>query len=258
MFGMRIVGPAVATFMVASFGARSCYLADSVSFPGSALLIGSIAFVQPATTVAPAAPSGTALGRIWTDMKQGMDFIFHHAGLLFVTLALAAGMFALGCFGPLIAVYVREDLHSSTRIFGIASALIGLGMLIGTNVVTVAAKGLRNDLLVYLGLAGIALGLIFLAAVTQVWSTLLGDLIIGFAVAGIVIPAQTMIQGETQPALLGRIGSTVMSGVFTAQIGGLILSGMLAKTIWVRGVFVLCAIVLVLLIGIGCLWKGAK
>jgi MFS family permease len=257
MFGMRIVGPAAAAFLVASFGAASCYLADSASFAGSALLIGSIAFVKPATSAAKvaSAPRSSALRRIWTDVKQGMDFIFHHAGLLFVTLALAAGMFVLGCFGPLIAVYVREDLHGSTKIFGIASALIGVGMLLGTNVLTVTAKGVRNDVLVYIGLAGIAVGLAFLAAVTQIWSTLLGDFIIGFAVAGIVIPAQTMIQGETPPALLGRIGSTVMSGVFTAQIGGLILSGILAAAIGVRAVFVLCAVVLFLLIGVGYLWR---
>ncbi len=48
VFGMRIVGPATAAFLVASFGAASCCLADSVSFVGSALLIGSVAFVQSA------------------------------------------------------------------------------------------------------------------------------------------------------------------------------------------------------------------
>src|ERR1700733_13893316 len=47
MFGMRIIGPAIASFMVASFGAVSCYVLDSVSFIGSALLIASVAFLKP-------------------------------------------------------------------------------------------------------------------------------------------------------------------------------------------------------------------
>src|SRR3984885_11478055 len=47
MFGMRIIGPAIASFMVASFGPISCYLLDSVSFIGSALLIASVAFLKP-------------------------------------------------------------------------------------------------------------------------------------------------------------------------------------------------------------------
>ena len=199
--------------------------------------------------------TSSAIGRVWQDAKQGISFIFHHAGLLFVTLALASGMFILGCFGPLIAVYVREDLHAATRIFGIASALIGVGMLVGTNLVTSFAKGLKDEFLVFLGLGGIALGLVFLFVFTQVWTTFLGDFLIGFAVAGIVIPAQTMMQKETPPAMMGRIGSAFMSLIFTAQIAGLILSGFLAKEFGVRHVFGLCAIVLVLLVGVGYLWK---
>jgi MFS transporter, DHA3 family, macrolide efflux protein len=39
MFGMRILGPAVAAFLVSSFGPTSCYLGDSASFVISALLI---------------------------------------------------------------------------------------------------------------------------------------------------------------------------------------------------------------------------
>jgi hypothetical protein len=55
MFGMRIIGPAAAAFLVASFGASSCYLADCVSFIISALLILSVRLVQPVNASTPAA-----------------------------------------------------------------------------------------------------------------------------------------------------------------------------------------------------------
>src|SRR5271170_2921052 len=45
MFGMRIIGPAIASFMVASFGPKGCYILDSASFIASALLIASVAFL---------------------------------------------------------------------------------------------------------------------------------------------------------------------------------------------------------------------
>jgi len=254
MFGMRIIGPAIAAFMVASFGAVSCYVLDSASFVGSACLIASVAFVAQAAA-APAGPAGAteagALRRIWSDMKQGISFIVHHAGLLFVILALAAGMFVIGCFGPLIAVYVRDSLHASTKVFGIASGLIGLGMLLGVNALNAFAKNVKNTVLVYGGLAGIALGLGFLAGFAQVWSTMLGNFIVGFSVAGIIIPSQTMIQEETPAALMGRVGSTVMSVIFTAQIAGLVLSGILAEAIGVRHVFAVCAGLLGVLIVAG-------
>jgi len=167
-------------------------------------------------------------------------------------------MFVLGCFGPLIAVYVRDSLHASANVFGIASALIGAGMLIGINALNMFAKNVKNAVLVYSGLAGIALGLVFLAGLAHIWSTMVGDFIVGLAVAAIIIPAQTMIQQETPPALMGRVGSTVMSLVFGAQIAGLVLSGILADHIGVRHVFAVCAILLAVLITAGRLWMEPK
>jgi DHA3 family macrolide efflux protein-like MFS transporter len=263
MFGMRIVGPAVAAFMVASFGAVSCYVLDSVSFVGSALLIASVPFLKSGTppsaaSTHPAHENATALRKIWLDMKQGINFILHHAALLFVILAMAAGMFVLGCFGPLIAVYVRDSLHASTRVFGIASAMIGLGMLVGINGLNTLGKKLSNSLLVYSGLCGIAVGLVILTLLTHIWSTILGNLIVGFSVAGIIVPSQTLFQQATPPELLGRVGSTFMSIIFAAQISGLVLSGVLSQHIGVRQVFALCAVLLLILMAVGKLWMEPK
>lgn len=261
MFGMRIIGPAIASFMVASFGPVSCYVLDSVSFVGSAALIGSVAFLKkdPAAAGKVSTPEGqSALSKIWLDMKQGIDFIVHHAALFFVILAMAAGMFVLGCFGPLIAVYVRDSLHASTRAFGIVAAMIGVGMLVGINGLNTFGKKLSNTLLVYSGLCGIAVGLVILTTLPHIWSTIVGNLIIGFSVAGIIVPSQTLFQQATPPELMGRVGSTFMSIVFAAQIAGLVLSGVLTQHIGVRQVFALCAAMLVVLIAVGKLWMEPK
>ncbi len=185
-------------------------------------------------------------------------FIVHHAGVLFVILALAAGMFVLGCFGPLIAVYTRDTLRASTGIYATISAMIGLGMFLGVNALNTLGKKLSNTLLVFCGLSGIALGLCFLAGLAHVWAAILGDLIIGTAVAAIVVPSNVLIQGETPPALMGRVGSTVMSLVFTAQILGLILSGQLANRIGVRHVFAVCAVMLLVLVVAGKLFTNSR
>jgi MFS family permease len=259
MFGMRIVGPAIAAFMVAYLGSASCYFFDSVSFVASACLIASVALVR--TTPKPAAPdaaSTSAVGKIWLDMKQGISFIVHHAALLFVILAMAAGMFVIGCFGPLIAIYVRDSLHASTKMFGIVSPMIGLGMLLGINGLNTFGKKLSNTLLVYSGLCGIAIGLVLLTLLPHVWSTLVGNFIIGTAVAAIIVPAQTLFQQATPPELMGRVGSTFMSIVFAAQIAGLVLSGILTQHIGVRQVFALCALMLVILMAVGKIWMEPR
>jgi MFS transporter, DHA3 family, macrolide efflux protein len=255
MFGMRIIGPAIAAFMVAYLGAASCYIFDSLSFVGSACLIASVALVRTVPKPAPThAEDVSAVRKIWLDMKQGFSFIFHHAALFFVILAMAAGMFVIGCFGPLIAIYVRDSLHASTKMFGIVSPMIGLGMLLGINGLNTFGKKLTNTVLVYSGLIGIAVGLVILTTLPHIWSTLVGNFIIGVSVAAIIVPAQTLFQQATPPELMGRVGSTFMSIIFAAQISGLVLSGLLTQYIGVRQVFALCAGMLVVLVAVGKIW----
>src|SRR6266850_884685 len=109
--GMRVVGPATAGAVAASFGPRTCYAIDVVSFVVSAALIGSVAIRRPPSAQAPAASSSNRIQAIWRDMVQGVNFIFHHAAILFVVMAMAAGLFTIGCFGPLIAIFVRDTLQ---------------------------------------------------------------------------------------------------------------------------------------------------
>ena len=259
MFIMRIVGPAAAGMLVGAFGPSSCYVLDAASFFASACFIASLTIKRSEKVHHHTLQEDKGLlAGVWRDMRQGFGFIVHHAGLLFVILALASGMFVMGCFGPLIAVYVSDFVHAGNMVYGWASAMIGIGMLVGINLLNTLGSKLSNSVLVYSGLSGIALGLVLLAAVTHIWSTLLGDFTIGFAVAGIVIPAQTMIQQETPPELMGRVGSTVMSAIFSAQILGLLLSGALAQVTSVRQVFVICAGILVLLALAGKLFMEPK
>jgi DHA3 family macrolide efflux protein-like MFS transporter len=261
-FGLRIIGPALSAVLVARFGAKVCYWADAASFVASGSLIASLALTRETAVVVPGEASPetkkSGLASILPDMKQGIGFILGHAALLFVMTAFAAGMFVLGCFGPLIAVYVRDSLHASTKTFGAASAMIGLGLMMGAQLVNTAGKRLKNTTLVLGGLGGIAVGLCLLTFLPFVWSTILANLFIGMAVAGIVVPATTLMQQETPAELMGRVGSAVMSLIFTAQIAGLALSGTLANHIGVRHVFAVCAMALGLLIVAGKLFLQPK
>ncbi len=269
MFIMRIIGGPIAAGLVAYASAKSCFLVDSASFVASGSLIASLALSLPATAMAEAVLKSSGVGvdvtrpksaiaKVWADMWEALSFIVHHAALLFVIVALAAGMFVLGCFGPLIAVYVRDTLHASTKTFGFTSAMIGLGLLVGVNSLNALAKHVRNTSLVYFGLGGIAAGTAILAGVPHLYATLPGLFFIGFAVSGIVVPSQAMIQEETPPAMLGRVGSTVMSVIFTAQIAGLVLSGILASHTSVRRVFALCTVMLLVQLAAGKLWMAPK
>jgi DHA3 family macrolide efflux protein-like MFS transporter len=238
--GMRIAGPATAGTIAATFGPGTCYAIDVVSFVISAALIGSVVIRRPPAATA-AAPSSNRIHAIWRDMVEGVKFIFHHAAVLFVVLAMAAGLFTIGCFGPLIAIYVRDTLHATPRLFGIVSASVGVGLLVGTQVIRRLAERFTGDTLVLWGLAGIGAGVFVLGAVPLTVAALAGTLTIGFAFAAIMVPAQTLLQRETPHEMIGRVSSTNISVAFLAQIIGLVLSGVLADHLGVRAVFLLCA-----------------
>jgi len=253
MMGTRVIGPAAAGALVAAFGPRICYAIDFVSFLVSAALIGSVAIVRAAApSRAPAEEStNSRVHAVLHEMGEGMRFIAHHAAISFVVMAMAAGMFVMGCFGPLIAIYVRDGLHAKAGVFGLVTAMVGAGMIAGMPLVRRLSGRVPSETLMLAGLAGIGLGALVLGAFAVVPTAMLGCFTLGFAFAFVIVPAQTLMQQETPPALVGRISSTMMSVVFFAQVLGLVLSGFLAEALGVRAVFVLCAVLAWVLTGAG-------
>jgi MFS transporter, DHA3 family, macrolide efflux protein len=256
--GSRIVGPAAAGMIVGQFGPNVCYALDVLSFLVSASLIGSVSIRRPASPKAATESSRNRIHAIWIDMKEGMSFIVHHGAILFVVLAMAAGLFTIGCFGPLIAIFVRDSLHASPRTFGVVSGMVGIGLLVGTQLVRMMARLAKNDTLVLSGLAGIGGGVLLLGAIPHIAATLVSTFAIGFAFAAIMVPAQTLIQRETPHEMLGRVGSTNASIIFLGQILGLVLSGVMAQAIGVRMVFFLCAALAAALVVAGRLFLKAS
>src|SRR5205085_4613214 len=165
MMGTRVIGPAAAGALVAAFGPRLCYALDVLSFIASAALISSVAILRPpADGPGPAASKKSRVGAVIHEMSAGMRFIAHHAAISFVVMAMAAGLFVMGCFGPLIAIYVREWLHANAGTFGFVSAMVGVGMMLGMPAVRRLSGTIESTTLVLGGLAGIGLGALLLGA----------------------------------------------------------------------------------------------
>jgi MFS transporter, DHA3 family, macrolide efflux protein len=229
--GSRIIGPSIAGVLVYYFTPQVCYAIDVISFLASASLIASVVIVRPVSLLAPPGSSTNRIHQIWIDMKAGWSFIIHHSAILFFVIAMAAGLFTIGCFGPLISIYVRDTLRADPGLFA------------GTQIIRqIARQAWSSDTgLVLWGLFGIGAGVLLLGAVPHIAATFAATFTIGFAFAAIMVPASTLIQRETPPDMLGRVGSTNASVIFLGQILGLAVSGVLAELVGVRTVFFLCA-----------------
>jgi len=241
----RILSPALAGFLVGLFGPNVCFYYDALSFLISAFMLSGISIQR---TVAEASKGVRAVIR---DLGSGLGFLFHSPVLGFVILAMGAGFFVLSCFAPLIAIYVRDFLHSGSTTFGLVSALIGVGMLIGTMMLRKFGMKIASEKMVLIGLVLLGVSVLLMAYVSLVWTTALGSFGLGFGVAFIITPAQVLMQGKTPPEMLGRVSSSFMSVIAMAQMLGLVISGSAAEQIGLRALFYACAALLGLLALVG-------
>ena len=70
---------------------------------------------------------------------------------------------------------------------------------------------------------------------------------LGFSVAFIMVPAQTLMQQETPAHMLGRVSGSFMSIITVAQVSGLVLSGSVAQGLGVRNLFYASAALLAII-----------
>ena len=83
--------------------------------------------------------------------------------------------------------------------------------------------------------------------------TIVATLIMGFGVALVIIPAQTLMQGQTPLDMLGRVTSTLMSVLSFAQVAGLALSGSIAQVVGIRNSYYATSALLALIAAAG--WR---
>lgn len=243
----QIITPGVAALLVKWLGEKSCFWLDSGSFVFSAAMVSSIAIGR-------AAPHAKkALSTVSADMMAGLRFIVTHATLGFIILSMGAGLFAIRCYSALIAVYVRDILHQSTSLFGTVSMLVGIGMIIGTQALTRMAKTMSKEKMMVRGLFVVAFGILTLAIFGNIPVTVTATLAMGFGVAMIIIPAQTLMQGQTPIEMLGRVTSTLMSVLSFSQVAGLALSGSIAQVVGIRNSYYATSALLALIAAAG--WR---
>lgn len=245
---MRIISPALAGAMVAWFGASSCYYIDTLSFVFSASMIATLLIAR-----VPVAPSKDShpLRAVLDDLFAGMKFIFTHPTISFVILAIAAGMFAVSCFGPLIAVYVRDELQANSLAFGIINSLIGVGMIVGTIVLSRFAKQVSKTHLALWGLFTMGAFVVVMAAFKTIAAAAAGMLGLGIGVIFVIVSAQTIMQGQTPVELVGRVSGSFMAVLSLAQLVGLVISGSLAQALGIRNLFFASAVMLFLITALG-------
>ncbi len=229
---LQIASPAIAGALAGWAGPDACYYLDSASFVFSGVMIAAMAI--------PARPAhaNREMKSVVGDLFSGTRFILSHAVISFVILSIAAGTFAMSAFGSLIAIYVRDVLHSNSYLFGALGSMIGVGMLGGGILITPIARKMQQKAhLVTAGIfvCGISIGIV--ARISNDLVAVAGCLGIGIGASLMTIAATTLLQGQIPHELRGRVSSSMMSLISISQGIALLFAGDLASRFGITTVF---------------------
>ena len=237
---VRIVSPAAAGVLVAWFGERVCYFADSASFLFSAAMLATLRYSRPHSSP----PAAMRPSSVVNELAAGARFLFGDARFSFVVLAMTMGTFAAGCFGALASLYVRDVLHRGPAVLAMIGSLIGAGTVAGTVLLGGFSRGRDPKLLIAAGMTGVGASILLIAAIPSEIVALAGSASMGLGVAVVMVAATAMLQGETPPEMRGRINGTAASLASLAQLAAMLLAATWASAIGIRGVFLVSAALL--------------
>lgn len=222
----QLLSPAIAGVLFVTAGMQSIILVDFVTF---AFAVGSLLLVRIPEPVR-SAEDQESRRSITKNIRFGFDYIRQRRGLFLLLMYFASVNFFFSMVGPLLTPMMLE-LGSADEV-GLASSAIGLGMLIGTLIMS-AWGGPKRRVFGVLG-AGIwmSLMLLLMAGIPS----LLTIGVVGFLLM-LVMPmmngsSQALWQSKTDPDVQGRVFSVRrMLAQFTAPIA-ILLAGPLVDNVF--------------------------
>jgi MFS family permease len=226
-----IAGPAIAGALYVAIKLGNMALIDFTTYLFSVVLM--LLFVRiprPQQTD----DGRQAKGSIWQEMKFGLDYILARKGLFSLLMYFLALNFLMGLVGPLLLPLILDNWKAD--VFGYLSTLWGVGILVGTLVMSAWGGGKRK---IYTLLGAGAIGALFLTAVgLHVTIPFLAVCGFGFMFTSPLINAssQSIWQAKVAPDVQGRVFAVRRTIVTSTQIFAPLLAAPLADYVFKPGI----------------------
>lgn len=237
--GARLIGPAIAGFIIASFGEATAFIINAVSF----IAVLAALFQM---RIAPRL-SKRIRGRVLANLREGFGYAFNFLPIRVVlNLVGAAALFGVP-FTVLLPVFAVEILDGDARTLGFMMSAVGVGALAGALYLAAreSVRGLSKVISICATLFGGSLVVFGLSRL--LWLSLAALALAGFGMMVLMAASNTFLQTVADDDKRGRIVSLyTMSYIGLAPFGSL-LAGALAQrltapvTIALGGITVMAA-----------------
>jgi MFS family permease len=243
MFNLaRVIGPAIAGFILAIWGAAWCFGINGASF--LAVLAGLLAMTVPAFI--PTAPEDPI-----RQFRVGLGYTRNHPVILpLILITSITAVFSMS-YSTLMPAFAVEVLHQGETALGFLTAAVGVGAVLGS--LFMAAISRSQGRLGPLLLGSILLPVSLLAfACSTSYAMSLGLLL--FAGFGLVVhntSVNSMIQIHVTDELRGRVMSIYLLAFFGSMPFGALQAGIVAQLLGpMTGLAISAGLGLLLVLGV--------
>ena len=221
--GARLIGPAVAGFLIAAVGEGWCFLFDGLSYFAviASLLVMHIH----------AAPVQRKAAGMLREMREGWDYVRRFRPIRTVLLLFSLTSLMGYPYMVLLPVFAGELLHGNARTLGMLSAASGTGALISALSLAARKTVLGLERMLQIAAATLGVALVCFGLSRSLWLSLLLLVFAGFGLIQGAAVSNTIVQSLVSEDKRARVMSYYTMAFFGAAPLGSLLAGTIAHHI---------------------------
>lgn len=221
----RLIGPAIAGFMIALYGEGVCFLINAVSFIAVILSLASMKIKRK--------EAGRRNMDVFGEIREGFRYAFGFEPIRLILLMLSVISVMGMSYVVLMPVFARDVLKGGPETLGFLMASGGIGAAAATIYLASRKSILGLGRLIPLSSALFAVGVIFFSFSKNLWFSVVMLAVSGFGMMVNMASCNTILQTISDDDKRGRVMSMyTMSFMGVAPIGSL-AAGALADAIGV-------------------------
>jgi MFS family permease len=212
----RAFGPAIGGVVLATLGPSWSFFINGISF---AAVIVALALIRVPRLVEPGRPRP----RVFTELASTLRYIRRMPGIrVCVAVVLALGALGSPVF-TLVIVFADEVFHVGAAEFGLLSASIGIGAVLGTPLIAGPGSGMLRSRLIGVGLLVYGCALMGFALAPNYWFGAAALMVTGGGYLAIASTLNTTIQIQVDESMRGKVLAVYVMGLTgSAPIGALV------------------------------------
>jgi MFS family permease len=226
----RAFGPAVGGLVIAFLGPGWGFFINGVSFLA---VIGALLMMNLDRVVEKAKGKMQVIG----DLKQTVGYVRRSPGIKICVIVVAGLGFADSPLFQFVVVFAEDVFHVDTWVFGVLSAALGIGAIVGTPFVAGWGSTLPRRRLVAGAMALNGTSLILFALSPNAWFGFFFLMGAGAGYLAIASSLNTTIQLQVEETMRGKVLAFYVLGITLVAPIGALLQGVLVSSIGARASF---------------------